>query len=907
MPLQQPFSKTLVTNPIAPSSNLDPMATHYDTLGGGGWMSVYSTSERDNIPESRRKWGMVVVTIRDGQVYMLRNPSMNSSGIPQGIVGTFSQESGYPEGWGGSGLTDNTNWVLFNFNTSSGATGATGATGPAGSAGPQGPAGPQGASGPANLPTLTGGVLYVETAPGTAGATAAFLWSGTGLSIGGNTFAAAPLHIRTASAGETAIRVDGTEGNPTFLLKGDGSIYTSSVNSYATNQPLLNFGTLAGYNAVNQSNVLVGGNQTYYGNFTSEYAVRFNNKLYGSNASGGLLNLYEFVGKAVPGPGSTAQVNGLNIAIEMGIRLGLTGNGTTIVSATGDVSDVRLGMLVQAAGLPTGLTVSATGSGTLTLSATAPTGQYFAELGYPGTRSIFKVRSATNLSTSSASGGALGFRAGYRIFDLSDSVLGVEIGSVGYTGILGFGQTGYAIPANASHYFNMGLANLPGNTARPAFSTFVVGYGNTFSSTSTVFGSNNRTTNDIDDENQMSYVFGNSNEVGPGSWVFGKFSKVGSNAIVFSPSNFGTNIYDTNAQFTVTTTSYPYTGTFLDLTDGTATGTPTSFGYMTFAPTLYSTFGRTGGFGQVAGLTLTSRNVPHYWGANFAVCYALSSYTAGSNTVGGAYIVPGNTATLVANTLANAGTVDWLNGSTGFPSYGTGSGILPGSIIAIGQGDAVGATASYQYRRVVTVSATALTLNQGIAGPLTGGYTTGGGGGTGQLLSIFGPLEFYRVRDLGGRTLYSINGHGSVVIGPVTGTTNHHSRGSGWLNIAPIDQYSWTFDSDIVGVGGPVKPQIVFSKPISGSGPAVDVTGGSPGGALREGSMWYNGKGLKFFNGTTGMNLLLSGGAVNPPATAAASAPTQYIGGASVFLGAPTSWMLVQDENQNYFKLPLYS
>ena len=87
----------------------------------------------------------------------------------------------------------------------------------------------------------------------------------------------------------------------------------------------------------------------------------------------------------------------------------------------------------------------------------------------------------------------------------------------------------------------------------------------------------------------------------------------------------------------------------------------------------------------------------------------------------------------------------------------------------------------------------------------------------------------------------------------------------------------------------------------------MDVTGGSPGGALREGSMWYNGKGLKFFNGTTGMNLLLSGGAVNPPATAAASAPTQYIGGASVFLGAPTSWMLVQDENQNYFKLPLYS
>jgi hypothetical protein len=907
MALQQPFSKTLVTNPIAPSSNADPVATHYDTLGGGGWMSVPTTTERDLIPESRRKWGMVVVTINNGQVYMLRNVNMNSSGIAQGINGSFTQESGYPEGWGGSDLMDNANWVLFNFNTSSGATGATGPTGNSGTNGPQGPQGPQGVQGPANLPTVTGGVLFVQSAPGTAGATAAFMWSGTALNIGGNTYGAAPLHIRTAGAGDTAIRVDGSDGNPTFLLKGDGSIFTNSVNSFATNQPFINFSTLAGYNSVNQANVLIGGNQSYYGNFTSEYAVRFNNKLYGSNASGGLLNLYEFVGKAIPGPGSTAQVNGLNISIEMGIRLGLTGNGTTTVAATGDIPDVSTGMMVQAAGLPMGLTVTSVGTTSLTLSSAAPTGQYFAEIGYPGTRSIFKVRSATNLSTSSSSGGALGFRAGYRIFDLSDSVLGVEIGGVGYTGILGFGQSGYGIPTNASHYFNVGSSNFPGNTARPAFSTFVVGYGNTFSSTSTVIGSNNRTTNDIDDENQMSYVFGNSNDVGPGSWVFGKFSKVGSNAIVFSPSNFGTNIYDANAAYSVTRTSYPYTGTFLDLTNGTATGTPTSFGYMSFAPTLYSTFGQTGGLGQVSGLTLTSRNIPHYWGANFAICYALSGYTSGSNTVGGAYITPGNTATLVANTLANAGTVDWLNGSTGFPSYGTGSGILPGSIIAIGQGDAVGATSNYQYRRVVTVSATAITLNQGLTAPLTGGYSAGGVGGTGQLLSIFGPLEFYRVRDLGGRTLYSINGHGSVVIGPVTGTTNHHSRGSGWLNIAPIDQYNWTFDSDIVGIGGPVKPQIVFSKPISGSGPSVDVTGGSPGGALREGSMWYNGKGLKFFNGTTGMNLLLSGGAVNPPATAAASAPALLIGGASVFLGAPTSWMLVQDENQNYFKLPLYS
>ena len=106
---------TVVASQIVPGSSDDKYATHHEQYGAGGYRTVASVSERNNISQERRVVGMLVNVTGD-KIYKLKNNP-------------------------GTATTQNTDWGVLE-------TGG-GQPGPQGERGPQGLQGPQGSTGPA--------------------------------------------------------------------------------------------------------------------------------------------------------------------------------------------------------------------------------------------------------------------------------------------------------------------------------------------------------------------------------------------------------------------------------------------------------------------------------------------------------------------------------------------------------------------------------------------------------------------------------------------------------------------------------------------------------------------------------------------------------------------------------------
>lgn len=111
---------TVVASQIVPGSSDDKYATHHEQYGAGGYRTVASVSERNNIPQERRVVGMLVNVTGD-RIYKLKNNP-------------------------GTATTQNTDWEVLE--TGGGQPGPQGERGPQGLQGPKGDQGPQGPLGP---------------------------------------------------------------------------------------------------------------------------------------------------------------------------------------------------------------------------------------------------------------------------------------------------------------------------------------------------------------------------------------------------------------------------------------------------------------------------------------------------------------------------------------------------------------------------------------------------------------------------------------------------------------------------------------------------------------------------------------------------------------------------------------
>lgn len=111
---------TVVASQIVPGSSDDKYATHHEQYGAGGYRTVASVSERNNIPQERRVVGMLINVI-DDKIYKLKNNP-------------------------GTATTQNTDWEVLE--TGGGQPGPQGERGPQGLQGPKGDQGPQGPLGP---------------------------------------------------------------------------------------------------------------------------------------------------------------------------------------------------------------------------------------------------------------------------------------------------------------------------------------------------------------------------------------------------------------------------------------------------------------------------------------------------------------------------------------------------------------------------------------------------------------------------------------------------------------------------------------------------------------------------------------------------------------------------------------
>ena len=111
---------TVVASQIVPGSSDDKYATHHEQYGAGGYRTVASVSERNNISQERRVVGMLVNVTGD-KIYKLKNNP-------------------------GTATTQNTDWEVLE--TGGGQPGPQGERGPQGLQGPKGDQGPQGPLGP---------------------------------------------------------------------------------------------------------------------------------------------------------------------------------------------------------------------------------------------------------------------------------------------------------------------------------------------------------------------------------------------------------------------------------------------------------------------------------------------------------------------------------------------------------------------------------------------------------------------------------------------------------------------------------------------------------------------------------------------------------------------------------------
>lgn len=66
-----------IAGPIGLNTSLETIPTHFDILGSGGHRSVNTITERNAIPQYRRKFGMLVTVIAENKTYILCNSTMD--------------------------------------------------------------------------------------------------------------------------------------------------------------------------------------------------------------------------------------------------------------------------------------------------------------------------------------------------------------------------------------------------------------------------------------------------------------------------------------------------------------------------------------------------------------------------------------------------------------------------------------------------------------------------------------------------------------------------------------------------------------------------------------------------------------------------------------------------------------
>ena len=78
---------TNIISMIVPTNHADTYATHDSFYGKGGWREVNTLAERNEIPEERRRIGMVVYVRETFKAYLLKNSLSNAGWVPFNIDG----------------------------------------------------------------------------------------------------------------------------------------------------------------------------------------------------------------------------------------------------------------------------------------------------------------------------------------------------------------------------------------------------------------------------------------------------------------------------------------------------------------------------------------------------------------------------------------------------------------------------------------------------------------------------------------------------------------------------------------------------------------------------------------------------------------------------------------------------
>lgn len=78
---------TNIISMIVPTNHADTYATHDSFYGKGGWREVETLDARNNIPEERRRIGMVVYVRETFKAYLLKNSLSNAGWVPFNIDG----------------------------------------------------------------------------------------------------------------------------------------------------------------------------------------------------------------------------------------------------------------------------------------------------------------------------------------------------------------------------------------------------------------------------------------------------------------------------------------------------------------------------------------------------------------------------------------------------------------------------------------------------------------------------------------------------------------------------------------------------------------------------------------------------------------------------------------------------
>lgn len=125
-----------VLDAIVPNAATDKYPTHYDIYGNGGYMSFATTKDRDNLPDQRKKPGMLIYVVDKDQFFQWDGTGLTwklitFGGTGSGMVwqGNLGAQPVSPQaGWAYYNTTNNTSYI---FNATSGKWDVLGQNGPA--------------------------------------------------------------------------------------------------------------------------------------------------------------------------------------------------------------------------------------------------------------------------------------------------------------------------------------------------------------------------------------------------------------------------------------------------------------------------------------------------------------------------------------------------------------------------------------------------------------------------------------------------------------------------------------------------------------------------------------------------------------------------------------------------------